>query len=119
MKEMNEASESVYRFDRRDVFLGTAEHRDLMPILSSKKSLAGLFLSESRWLSMRFPAAADLCRLVHTRFHKNKIHGKDVVFSRSAISGCLNCEMICVLSFNIKLNLSILGSYLIFNSIFG
>ena len=43
VKEVTEASESVHGFDRRDGFVrARAEHRELMPILSSKKSLARL-----------------------------------------------------------------------------
>lgn len=43
VKEVTEASESVYGFERRDGFVrARAENRELMPILSAKKSLVRL-----------------------------------------------------------------------------
>ena len=44
VKEVTEASEAVYGFDRRDGFIrARANHRELMPVLHSKKDLKGLF----------------------------------------------------------------------------
>ena len=45
VKQVTEASEQVYGFEKRDGFIrARAEHRELMPILSSKKSLASMVL---------------------------------------------------------------------------